>query len=326
LFTGEEYRMKAAVCIYRANHSQFNTVWGRHDMDLPRRYLLNRGPLLEAEDQRAIAKVYVSAFLEATLHDDHRYIPLFRDPRRAASWLPRTVYLSRFADSSFCPIADFDQPADVALTTIPGGSQGGEHLQIWKRQELQGRGGRVHADCGAVLGWNRDCRSDGDPAQVPTYTITLPEMLPFGWGLDERAILSFCLADMGRQCLLSSGADRNGCRCANDPKQGQTPIDLTVELVAANGHSARLPLSHVHPIQPLLHVTFTKWPAWERRHYKSPTEPVLQTYEIPLSDFVAANPHFDPGWLRQIRFRFDRTPAAVILLDDVGLTRRPDER
>jgi len=52
---------------------------------------------------------------------------------------------------------------------------------------------------------------------------------------------------------------------------------------------------------------------------------VLQTYEIPLADFVAANPGFDPAWLRQIRFRFDRTPSGVVLLDDVGLTRTPEE-
>ena len=85
-----------------------------------------------------------------------------------------------------------------------------------------------------------------------------------------------------------------------------------------------LPISHVRPLQPILKVTFTKWPYWERIHYKSSTEPVLQTYEIPLSGFVAANPNFDPGLLKQVRFRFDRTKAAVILLDDVGLTHKPD--
>jgi hypothetical protein len=160
-------------------------------------------------------------------------------------------------------------------------------------------------------------------------------MLPLGWGLDDRAILSFCLADMGQQCPLPSGAGpadgpsggaRNGPGFAEALKEGKAPIDLTVELVAADGRTARLPLSHIHPIQPILHVTFTKWPSWERLQYKSSTEPVLQTYEIPLSDFVAASPGFDPGWLRQIRFRFDRTPTAVILLDDVGLARRPEER
>jgi len=330
VFTEDEYRMKAALYIYRANHGQFNTVWGRSDVDWPRRSLLNRGPLLDADEQRAIAKVYVGAFLEATLRGDHRYIPLFRDPRCAASWLPRTVYLSRFEDSRFCTIADFDQPADVSMTTVPGGSQHGEHLQIWERQELQGRGGRRNADCGILLGWNTRCRADGLAAEVPTCTITLPEILPLGWWLDERAILSFSLADTGQRCPLPSGAsaglpgpDRDGPGCGEDPQEAKAPIDLTVELVAADGRSARLPLSHVHPIQPILQVTFTKCPSWERLKYRSPTEPVLQTYELPLSNFVQANPDFDPGRLKQIRLCFDRTRTAVILLDDVGFTSGP---
>ena len=65
-------------------------------------------------------------------------------------------------------------------------------------------------------------------------------------------------------------------------------------------------------------MTFTNWPYSGRVRFKSATEPVLQTYEIPLSDFAAASPTFDPGRLQQIRFRFDRTRAAVILLDEVG--------
>lgn len=328
VFTEEEYRMKAALYIYRADHGQFNTVWGRKDVDWPRRYLLNRGPLLDGEEQRAIARVYVSAFLEATLHGDVGYIPLFRDPRCAASWLPRTVYFSRFEDSRFCPIADFDQRADVTLTTVPGGSQRGEHLPIWARQELEGRGGRMHADCGVILGWNTGGRPDGLPAHAPTYTITLPEILPVRWRLDEGSILSFSLADTGQRCPLPAGADAGpagGSPSADDPQEGKAPIDLTVELIAADGQRARLPLGHVHPIQPILRVTFTKWRYWERFHYRSSTEPVLQTYEIPLSDFVQANRDFDPGCLKQIRFRFDRTQTAVILLDDVGLTRRADE-
>lgn len=102
---------------------------------------------------------------------------------------------------------------------------------------------------------------------------------------------------------------------ASDSKDA---IDLTVELVASDGATARLPLSHVRPLQRILKVTFTKWPRWERTRYQSPGEPVLQTYEIPLSDFVEANPAFSPILLRQIHFRFDRTKSAVIILDQVG--------
>lgn len=40
--------------------------------------------------------------------------------------------------------------------------------------------------------------------------------------------------------------------------------------------------------------------------------------EVPLSHFVRVNPAFNPTLLRQIRFRFDRTRSAVIILDRVG--------
>ncbi|NLH41898.1 MAG: hypothetical protein GX448_08660, partial [Planctomycetes bacterium] len=101
-------------------------------------------------------------------------------------------------------------------------------------------------------------------------------------------------------------------------------IDLTIELVDANQVVARLPLSHVAPLQPALHVTWTKWAYWERTRNKSAVEPVLQTYEMPLRDFVDANPDFTPSQLREIRFRFDRMPSRVLLLDQVGFASPPD--
>ena len=88
-FTGQDYRMKAALYIYRANHSQFNTVWGRYDREPPLQYLFNQGSLLSPQEQRTIAKVYVSAFLEATLHGAEEYIPLFRNFRRGRALAAR---------------------------------------------------------------------------------------------------------------------------------------------------------------------------------------------------------------------------------------------
>ena len=141
MFTGQDYRMKAALYIYRANHSQFNTVWGQPDLEPPLQYLLNQGSLLSPQEQRTIAKVYVSAFLEATLHGAEEYIPLFRNFRRAVHWLPTTIYFSQFQDSDFRTITDFDQYADVTETTIPGGSQQGEHLGIWEQRDMVTRSG-----------------------------------------------------------------------------------------------------------------------------------------------------------------------------------------
>ncbi|NVM27110.1 MAG: hypothetical protein HWN70_14500, partial [Desulfobacterales bacterium] len=67
-FTDEHYWFKSALYIYQANHGQFNTVWGRTDSYGPGNWMLNLKPLLKEEEQRQIGKVYMSAFLEATLH------------------------------------------------------------------------------------------------------------------------------------------------------------------------------------------------------------------------------------------------------------------
>jgi hypothetical protein len=50
----------------------------------------------------------------------------------------------------------------------------------------------------------------------------------------------------------------------------------------------------------------------------APSEPIFQSFEFPLADFVEANPAFDPSTVTTVRFIFDRTPAGVVVLDDIG--------
>lgn len=329
-FTDHNYWIKSALYVHRANHGQFNTVWGQYDAGPPLKHLLARGALLSPEEQRQIAQVYIAAFLEATLRDRSEYVPMFHDHRRAAQWLPDTVYFNRCADSRLRVVSDFDASIDVTRTTVAGGFQTASNLGLWRHRRLEGRGGWSFQDRAAVLGWNTVDWTNLAPAHAPNYTITLPDDLPTRWQLDPQTILSFCLADTCDTCEAQNQESpakpsEPNAPPAEDPNApapgpGKPPIDLTVELVTSNGSVARLPLSHVHPLQPVLKVTFTKWPYWERVRFKSATEPVLQTYEIPLADFTAANPTFDPGRLQQIRFRFDRTRTAVILLDDVSFT------
>ncbi|HBL31775.1 MAG TPA: hypothetical protein DD490_33550 [Acidobacteria bacterium] len=82
---------KAALYSYRSNHGQFNTVWGDGDAGWPRSWLLNRAALLEPEEQRRLGRVAISAFLEATLHDQQGYVRLFRDLRSAPACLPQDL-------------------------------------------------------------------------------------------------------------------------------------------------------------------------------------------------------------------------------------------
>ena len=47
---------KAELYIYRANHGQFNSVWGRTDAGEPLSWFLNLKPLLSGDDQRKSAR------------------------------------------------------------------------------------------------------------------------------------------------------------------------------------------------------------------------------------------------------------------------------
>ncbi len=87
-FTDKNNWLKAGVYIHRANHGQFNSTWGRADMGAPFKWLLNTQPLVSGEDQREAAKVFISAYAEAVLKNNKRYLPIFKNAGTAKDWLP----------------------------------------------------------------------------------------------------------------------------------------------------------------------------------------------------------------------------------------------
>jgi hypothetical protein len=113
-YTSPDSGFKAAVYVYRANHGQWNSVWGARDNGPRSARSLDLRGLLPAADQRMFAEVYISAFLDATLKGDARYLPVFRDHRTAADWLPKTMYFTRLQHASFRPLATFEEDIDVA--------------------------------------------------------------------------------------------------------------------------------------------------------------------------------------------------------------------
>jgi dienelactone hydrolase len=319
-FTDGHYWTKAALYTYRANHGQFNTVWGSYDSGPPLDMFINRQPLLKGEEQRQIAKTYISAFLEATLGGRKEYIPMFRDYRVAAPWLPKTIYLNQFQDSNYRLVSDFAEGIDVTKTTVPGGIQTGENLTIWREQELKGRGDWGFRKKVVYLGWEgKDTKDPADPEKTASYSLRLPEEKVEGWQLDEKASLVFTIADSDEDPHKPDKKVEKDKEKRDERKKGKKErVDFTLELVDSNNASAHIPLSQVFPLQPILKVKFTKWDYLETEFYQSATEPEFQTYGIPLSDFVKANAALDPRKLRMVRFRFDRTKSDVIILDEVG--------
>lgn len=297
-FDDEGEWFKAAVYTYGANHGQFNTSWGRKDLFEPVMRVFNLEQLMPGEEQRQIAKVTISAFLEATLRDETGYRALFQDLRRGRAWLPDTIYLHQYQDSATKLVSTYEEDVDLTSTTLPGGRIAGENLTVWREQPAASKWENL-GDQTVYLGW--DGAANPTPA---SYEITIPTgaLTP-----TEESVLVFAMADAKEDPTPETGGAEG--------EQGREPIDLTLEVVDEVGAMARLPLSHFSPLQPQLEGQLGKagfmslFPA---------SEAVLHHFEFPLADFAAVNPAFKPRDLAEIRLVFDRTESAVVVLDSVG--------
>jgi dienelactone hydrolase len=305
-FTDGRDRFKAAVYVYRANHSQFNSLWGDDDVGPPFGSFTLRRALLTGEEQRRAALVFVSAFLEATLHGRQEYRPIFRDARTAAAWLPRTTYFTQVEDAGFQVVSDFTRGIDLTRGTLPGSVLRGEHLTVWRLGDVKARMDWPFRVKAVYLGWKA-----APHRGTAAYRIALPEATAAGWGLDGQSRLVFMAADTGEH------PDPAGAPAAAATRKD--PIDFTVEIATADGVVARVPLSRIAPLAPIVRVKFTKWRFLDRAFYRRESEPVFQTYELPLELFEA--PGWNPARIREVRLVFDRTASGVIALNEVGFTR-----
>jgi len=340
-FTDGRPWFKSAVYMYRANHGQWNSVWGAFDNG-PRspRHLDLRG-LVEAEEQQEFAKLYITAFLEATLKGDRRWLPMFRDHRVIGGWLPNTMYFTRFEDHTFRALADFEEDVDVTSGTLGGVTLRGDSLATWKENVVPYRWRDQNQFNNAVwLGWNNRIAGDdttrmGDPA---AFTIGIPDTLGGTIGLGRDASLVFLLAPTmdvpgpRKAPVDSSAADstqRDSSRAQrprrernrDEERRDGTHIDLTVELVDGAGTAARLPLSRFGVVRRPLETRVYRRSGRDASRFAQTYEVVLQSYVLPLADFAEANPGFDPATVRAVRFVFDRTVAGTVILDELGFSR-----
>ncbi|MEJ2584312.1 MAG: hypothetical protein P8Z38_04520 [Robiginitalea sp.] len=330
-FTDSLYHFKAGVYVYGANHGQFNTSWGENDTGNPFTGILNLKQLLPSDDQRKIAEVYISSFLEVTLKNRKEYLPLFVDARSGKDWLPETIYLNQFEDSNLNPVADFDEDFDVVSTTLEGGAIHTRNLSVWREQEIQlkweKKGSRA-----LFVGWHYD---PGHPADsivsVPdsllaSYTIGLPHV-----AIDSSAALVFSMAESSESASPKSegkwAENKEETREENteevetdegeesDEAAVKEPIDFTIQLRDSTGQTISFPLSTFSPLQREIEVVIMKA---DFILDDKQSEKVFQTFYFPLEELRQSNKAFDPSRIEEIRFVFDKTESGVIVVDNIG--------
>lgn len=361
-FTDGQPWFKSMVFMYRANHGQWNTVWNNKDTGPHSGRTLDLRTLIDGEAQRQMGKIFISAFLEATLHQKREYLPLFRDHRTAGAWLPKTMYTTKFQENGFRSLASFDRDVDLTTGSADGVVLTGEHLSAWKEEAVpfRGRGGDTQNHNAVTIGWHNRFPIDpkdekaaaapdakGPPAPPASFSVAVPDAVRSTWGVSDRSAVYLSLAATntkpGPRALPkdpNKKDDETGKPDAKKPaakapprpkappkpkeKPDQTPIDLTVELVDTAGHVARLPLSRFGIARRPLDSRIYRRAGRDAQRFTNIFELIPQTFVMPIADFVEASPEFDPRQLATIRLLFDRTEAGTIMLEHVGLSTPTD--
>lgn len=349
-FTGDEPRFKAVMFMYRANHGQWNTTWGNKDNGPRSGRSLDLRGLIDPELQRQFAKVVISGFLEATLHQKRDYVPMFRDHRTAGLWLPKTMYTTRFQENGYRALAEFDEDVDLTTGSGRGVVITGEHLSTWQEKAVpfRGRGNDTQNHNAAWVGWNNemapapDAKPDAPKVMGPpaSYDVAVPDSLRDAWAIGADSTLFVSLAATntkpGPRAEEKATTDEEeqpktpATKKAPPPKKkpepkkpkekpDETPVDLTVELVDAAGHAARLPLSRYGIARHPLEANVYRRRGRDAQRFTSNFELIPQTFLMPLADFAQSAPGFDPRRLAMIRLVFDKTVAGTIIIEHVGI-------
>jgi len=300
--SNDAYRFKTGLYIHGANHGQFNSIWGREDAGPPGAWQLNLAPIISGEDQRQIAKVYIAGFLAATLQDDTRYLPLFRDTRKGANWVPNHAYVQQFTDSSFISIADFDEDLDVGTATTPGASIFTSGFSLWREEALKHRDELPQGTNAVVLGWSA--------GEEPVFTVDIPAEF-WAQKTDQDYVLSLSVSASTEKPPDSDDENKDG----DDSSDPVGAPRFTIAAYAESGLLGRINSADHGHLAPPLKVRYLKSESLNKKRYKADWEPVLQTFEVPLATLAKD----DIANIRQLRIRFDGSEPGVVILDDIGI-------
>lgn len=277
---------KAGVLIHKANHGQFNSIWGRRDFGEPFGWFLNTGALIDGEAQRKAAKVFISAFAERTFNQKP-YDPIFEQPYAAKSWLPETVMLGNYTQANQQYLLDYENDIDITnddLVTIDASD-----LLHWQEKELDMRNGDTQGTNAAILGW------DLDSLENPTYELTLKDSLLVASG--DSFVFS-----MGRSDHQSISLE------------GDEDIDFNITLIGSNDTLTTKNIFAFKKPAPLLKVKYMKIPALNGS-FGDLWELNMETVALPLDSLP------EEFYVKKLRFNFDQSPKGVVALDNIGIRR-----
>ena len=233
----------------------------------------------------------------------------------------------------------------------------GDSLSTWKEDILpfRSRSGpsttNTQENQAVWLGWNnriagKDTTRVGPPA---AYVVTLPDGLGAEWGLGPGSTLDFMLTALDRAPKPrkdpaadeekkregeEEGAGRGRSRIKrffagltsifsfggdeDDEKEAKPPLRLSVMVVDSEGNSGKVLLNRYGPVRRPIEIRIQRR---DDQQYSGNTEMVLQSYSIPLEDFIsAASGDLELSHLKEIQILFDESKAGTVVLDELGMS------
>lgn len=279
---------KSVISSYRSNHGQFNTSWGSYDSGFPRNLTLNVKPLLPEEQQREIAKVYISAFVETVTEKSNTYKNLFKDFRYGLDWLPKDYYTSQYEDANIENIVDYED--DMDILNSERATLSGENLVTWKEnvQTMRNSGKSPYDNRVVTLKWDK--KDTVNTKGTAKYNIN--------WKSKNDTLsntsLSFYMANIGK-----TKADS---------------LDFTIQLRYKDSTSKEISIKDIGHINPHLELNLYKWEFLnDFDRFSSKKEYLLQRYVIDSKFSGNAND------LTGMSFIFDKAEKGTIILDKISL-------
>jgi len=322
---------KCAVYIYGANHGQFNTTWGNRDSGFPFGSLLNVDALMPMEDQLTVGKVYISAFLQATLQGKTGYRPLFKDWRVGQDWLPETIYLNQYQESDWKVLVDFEEDLDLTSTST-GGSIETKNLTVWKEKIVGMKWGN-RGTRAAYIGWD----SLAYEADTAHYKISFADHV-------DASTMTFELSeakgstypDKSRDKKKKEAEEKNESENEennensneetedkdeekedeDEEKKAPEPLDFSIQFSDVNDETVTIKLSDYSYLQRQLSVDVLKNTELQSA---GRSEAVYNTFFVDLTKLKEVNASFDVSTIKSVAFVFDQIKKGVIILDKIAV-------
>lgn len=282
-FSGKGDYLKASLYITGANHGQFNSLWGKYDMEPPLSWWLNVGNLISEEEQQYLLKIFARAFFDKTLKGEGTYEDLLTAVSKYETYLPETLYVQQYEQSAFSLLADFEEDTDLTTAT-DGSSLLAEHMSMWTEEKItdskDGEGERE----------NHALRLKWKSTEYASYEI-IPEHLI---SLENGAI-------QFDACNLSA-------------EETENPLDFTVVLTDEAGNRVSASVGDYKTLYPAFPVTLSKV---QYLFGDSEEKYQFQTVSIPAEEFKGAE-KFDFTKVRSISLAFDVSDHGELWLDNIG--------